>query len=38
MQRTGREVPNVQNGIASDSFHGVDHTMDVPLRALVEGA
>ena len=30
--------PQRSNGIASDSFHGVDHTLDVPSRAPVEGA
>ena len=38
LQWTGTEVPNVQSGgIAYYSFHGVEYTMDVPLRALGQG-
>jgi len=38
LQWTGIEVPNVQSGgIAYYSFHGVEYTMDVPLRALGQG-
>ncbi|MHB1474195.1 MAG: hypothetical protein ACYDDU_08765 [Dermatophilaceae bacterium] len=35
LQWTGTEVPDVQSGgIAYYSFHGVEYTMDVPMRAL----
>ena len=38
LQWTGTEVPNVQSGgIAYYSFHGVEYTMDVPLRAASQG-
>jgi hypothetical protein len=38
LQWTGTEVPDVQaGGIAYYSFHGVEYTMDVPMRALGQG-
>ena len=38
LQWTGTEVPNVQSGgIAYYSFHGVEYTMDIPMRALGQG-